>query len=114
MVWNRGTAESRGYGPAWRKLRVRILKRDGFVCQCSDCKSAFLVTEATEVDHVLSKAKWLKRFGNLVGVDDPTNLQAINRDCHKRKTAIEMGLRLKGGCDVTGWPQGIDHPWNVK
>lgn len=114
MVWNRGTAESRGYDHAWRKLRKTILKRDGYLCQCSDCKQAEVPEPATEVDHVVSKARWLKIHGGLDGVDHPSNLQSMNHDCHTRKTAAEMGLRLKAGCDVTGWPQGIDHPWNVR
>lgn len=113
MAWRHGSAESRGYGAAWRKLRVKILKRDNYVCQCSECRAGNLVTSASEVDHVLSKADWLKRFGSLDRVDDPTNLQAINKDCHIRKTALEMGARPRAGCDVNGWPQGADHPGNA-
>jgi len=43
------------------------------------------VREATEVDHVIGKANG--------GTDDPGNLQAINHDCHKEKTALESNRR---------------------
>ena len=38
---------------------------------------------ATEVDHVMPKSKG--------GTDADSNLQSINRDCHKRKTIEEQG-----------------------
>lgn len=79
----RGTAAERGYGWAWQKLRQSILKRDGYVCCCLDCKAIGRVREATEVDHIVGKAR--------DGTDDPGNLQAINTECHKRKTARERG-----------------------
>jgi len=42
---------------------------------------------ATEVDHIIPKAKG--------GTDDMSNLQAINKECHKKKTAREQGRTLK-------------------
>ncbi|MFV2949621.1 HNH endonuclease [Pseudomonas japonica] len=80
--WNkaeRGSAEQRGYGWAWRKLAQAVLKRDRYLCQCENCRGKGL--PATEVDHVVSKSRG--------GTDDFDNLQAINQDCHKAKTQRE-------------------------
>lgn len=90
--WNkpgRGTAEQRGYGAEWRKIRAAVLRRDRFLCQCPDCKGRRL--PATEVDHIISKAQG--------GTDEMSNLQAINVDCHARKTHAERvaGLRASIG-----------------
>lgn len=75
----RGTAEQRGYGWEWRKKRAAVLKRDRYLCQCTDCKGRCL--PATEVDHVIPK--------HLGGTDEFDNLAAINEACHKAKTQRE-------------------------
>lgn len=87
--WNapgRGTAEQRGYGAEWRKLRAAILKRDGYRCRCEECTQLGRVLPATEVDHRQAKAEG--------GTDHPSNLFAINADCHKRKTREESQRAL--------------------
>ena len=96
-MWNhkQGTA-ARGYGRAWQRLRLAVLKRDRFVCQCMRCKAANRVRLATEVDHIVSKAQG--------GTDDPSNLQAIASECHKVKTQEEQGNRPKVRIGADGWP----------
>lgn len=80
--WNHTkTTTERGYGAKWRKIRLLVLKRDNYKCQCVECKGLHRLKHAKEVDHIVSKAKG--------GTDDMSNLQAINHDCHKRKTARE-------------------------
>jgi 5-methylcytosine-specific restriction protein A len=74
----RPSASSRGYGEAWRKIRDRILKRDGGFCV--PCKDEGRMTPATMVDHIKPK--------HLSGGDD-ANLRAICRRCHDRKTGAE-------------------------
>jgi 5-methylcytosine-specific restriction protein A len=69
------------------KLRARILIRDGGMCQCDQCHGSGLT--ATEVDHRIPLWEG--------GTDDDSNLQAINTDCHKRKTADEARRRGGGG-----------------
>lgn len=77
----------RGYGTEWDKLRLRILERDRYLCQCKDCKGGEIRTRpASEVDHIVSKAEWQVLHGSLDGVDADANLQAINALCHRRKT----------------------------
>lgn len=87
--WNnpaRGTAEQRGYDWAWRKRRAAVLKRDRYLCQCADCRGRRL--PAGEVDHRIPKFEG--------GTDDPSNLYAINVDCHKAKTSAESRRAREG------------------
>ena len=73
------TTTQRGYGYAWQKLRQSIFERDGYLCQV--CRRAGRITPATEIDHITNKA--------VGGTDDPDNLQAICKACHKAKTQEE-------------------------
>jgi len=77
----RGSAAERGYGAAWRKLRLLVLQRDGWRCRCDECKKTGRVRNASEVDHVIPKAEG--------GTDHPSNLRAINSECHKAKSQAE-------------------------
>lgn len=102
----------RGYGAAWDRLRPQILQRDGYRCRCEDCTRTGALKAATHVDHVVSKADWLRLHGNLDRVDDPTNLRAINKDCHARKSLVEKGYTPRAGADASGLPLDPGHPWN--
>ncbi len=77
----RGTTKERGYGGDWKRRRLRILARDNYICQCSRCKDDGIIRAAHEVDHIVNLAQ-----GGGAGDD---NLQAINRECHRLKTASE-------------------------
>lgn len=114
MAWPKSSPASRGYGTEWRVLREQILKRDGYLCVCTNCKRAGRVLTATHVDHIVSKSKWQEMHGSLAGVDDPTNLQSMNENCHTLKTMLEKGIRPRAGCDINGWPRDPDHAWNLK
>lgn len=95
----RGSRQARGYGAHWDRLRLQVLRRDNGICQCDECKAAGRISEATQVDHRINKAQWRLLHGSLAGVDDESNLQAINVVCHKRKTAAEAqrGRQREGG-----------------
>lgn len=78
----RGTTAQRGYGPDWRALRARKLRKNKW---CEDCHRTGVRTKATEVHHVES----------FDGLDDPlrlmmSNLRSSCNDCHKR---YATGLR---------------------
>lgn len=75
----RGTRQERGYGAAWDRLRKQIMERDSGLCQ--SCRRAGLVVQAYAVDHKLSKAEG--------GTNDPANLEAICRPCHRTKSDAE-------------------------
>ena len=62
--------------PRWRRLRAKILDRDGY--RCSRCGRAGKL----EVDHVKPVSCGGAPF-------DPLNLQALCRRCHFAKTATE-------------------------
>ena len=61
---------------------------------------------ATEVDHIVPVAEG--------GTDDPSNLQAINKVCHKRKTKLDEGARPSYGADESGLPLDPRHPWRIQ
>ena len=83
----RGSRHERGYGTSWDKLRLHILARDCGLCQ--PCLAVGTMHEGTHVDHKINKAEWRRRHGTLAGADNESNLQAINAECHKAKTAAE-------------------------
>lgn len=75
----RGSRHQRGYGSAWDKLRLVVMRRDRGLCQ--PCLAAGHVTAASAVDHILARARG--------GGDELGNLQAICSECHRRKTDAE-------------------------
>ncbi len=83
-------------GHKWRKLRDSIMKRDKHVCQVCLRMKPPRYTTATQVDHILNKARG--------GTDAPSNLQAICKPCHEDKTAVESGHRIKPTIGPDGWP----------
>ena len=109
MAWSNTSRHARGYGAEWDKIRKRILERDKGLCQCERCQGGRIrLRPATEVDHKVSKAT-AKRIGwtdQQIDADD--NLQAINGDCHKRKTAEEQGKRFRPAIGRDGWPVESD------
>jgi len=72
---------------AWQRTRLRILREANGTCQCQECKSTGRLRPAHEVDHIVPV--WAG------GGEGDANLQAINRECHKAKTADEA--RRRGG-----------------
>ena len=99
MPWSTQSRRARGYGPEWDRLRKLILQRDNYLCQCQHCRAAHRTTAANEVDHIVPKAHG--------GRDSMDNLQAINRDCHVRKTVEDQGgqRRERVTIGVDGWPR---------
>lgn len=79
------TAEERGYGSEWKRLRKLVMKRDGY--QCQECKRQGRISPGQDVDHIVNKAQG--------GTDALENLQYLCRPCHKEKTARESNaIRL--------------------
>ena len=104
---NHGNRHDRGYGTAWTKLRLRILKRDMYLCQ--QCQRDGRVTPLAvvpydhAVDHIVPKAQG--------GTDDPSNLESLCQEpCHREKSereakqgqGAEAKPRLK--YDANGFP----------
>lgn len=106
MAWSKESRQSRGYGAAWDQVRKVVLARDCWLCQCNYCKVSCAASIATEVDHIVSKANAKALKWTDAQIDAEANLQAINSDCHKRKTKEEQGktLRAKVRIGADGWP----------
>ena len=106
MGWHNTSRQSRDYGAEWDKLRLEVLRRDNGLCQCSHCKAAGLITIASEVDHIVSRARAKQLGWSKARTEDPANLQAINTECHKRKTIEENGgeFRSKPTIGLDGFP----------
>lgn len=76
----RGTAASRGYDGAWKRLRDAHIHAHPL---CARCEAQGLLTLATEVDHV--QAVEVAPGRRL----DRSNLQSLCHPCHMLKTAQE-------------------------
>jgi len=104
MAWSKTSRHVRGYGTEWDKLRLQILERDGYLCQCPDCKGGFFQPlPAHEVDHIKPKA-WFKTGKAQGNPDDPGNLRAVNRECHKKLTKLQKGHRPAVRVGLDGFP----------
>ncbi len=82
----RPNSTDRGYGHKWRKLRLRILDRDGSICQHCVKETPSIYTPASHVDHRIPTQ----------GPDDPnhwdeSNLQSLCAKHHMEKTATQDG-----------------------
>lgn len=102
MAWHKTSRHERGYGAEWDKLRVHVLARDRGLCQ--PCLKKGVVHAGNEVDHIVSKAKAKAMGWSDQQINAPENLQTINKDCHKTKTAEENGKKRKPKIGVDGWP----------
>lgn len=71
----------------WRALRMRVLTRDGFRCQCVDCQGRYVWPLATIADHKVPHRGHAADFWNEDGI------QALTTVCHNRKTAREVNAR---------------------
>jgi 5-methylcytosine-specific restriction protein A len=82
-------------GSTGYRIRDQILTRDAGVCQCARCIRDGAVRLAHEVDHVVPI--WAG------GRESDDNRAAINRECHRMKTAAESGMRARGAFDPEPW-----------
>ncbi len=101
-MWGSKSRHERGYGRQWTKLRLVVLARDRHLCQ-EHLRQGRYVT-GNEVDHIVSKAKWLATHGSEAGVDALSNLQTICHACHVRKTTAETGKQPRERISADGWP----------
>lgn len=91
-----GSRHARGYGSAWDKVRAEVMERDKGICQMHLRDG--ITRAASQVDHIRPKAKG--------GTDDPSNLWALCRACHDRKSAADRGAtyRPKPRIGLDGYP----------
>lgn len=106
MAWSKESRHARGYGSSWDKLRLVILKRDRYLCQCDDCKKRMVPRAANEVNHKVPKAAALRMGWTPEQMDHPSNLESMNSDCHKRVTDQQVGRAPKPRIGLDGFPIG--------
>ena len=81
-------------GRTLQTLRARLLYDQPL---CVACEAAGAVTLAQQVDHIVPLYKG--------GTNDDSNMQGLCVECHKVKTAKDMGHR-RVTTGVDGWPVG--------
>ena len=82
------------HGRRWRRLRLRVLRRDFY--RCRECGLAGVL----EVDHIRALADGGDEF-------DPANLQALCRGCHIAKTRRENQARRVISPRVLEWREVV-------
>lgn len=83
-----------------RKLQERRALFFSHYPLCKHCQAEGRITIATELDHITP----LDKGGE---DDDPDNWQGLCRECHRAKTAKDMGYREKATIGSDGWPVGV-------
>lgn len=99
----RGSAHSRGYGAAWRRLRKAHLAREPL---CRMCKAQGKITAANVVDHIK------QHHGNPALLFDAANLQSLCKQHHDSAKQSQERTGVLRGADVNGMPLDPAHPWN--
>ena len=88
---------------AWEKTRIRIFKRDKYLCQT--CLKRGILTPIDEhtgqIDHITPLSRR--------GTDADNNLQSLCIPCHEDKTRAENSDKVE--YDIDGMPVG-GHWWN--
>lgn len=103
-AWQHPTTSStaRGYGYAWQQLRLIVLARDNGLCQCPECKQSGRIRKASEVDHIVSKARAAQLGWSQQQVDSLDNLRSVHPECHKRITMRDQGREPGQLFDASG------------
>lgn len=95
----------------WKKLRARVLARDGGLCTVPGCGR-----EAKVVDHIHPRPKGVDKLTDL---DREENLRSLCRVHDNQVKEAGDGKRradvfgVSGG-DARGWPRDPMHPWNAR
>ena len=87
--------DNRLRGRAGQRRRERVLRLNPL---CVICQSKGIVKAAEQVDHIKALTNG--------GLDDESNLQGLCLDCHKTKTAQDLGHKIKRTIGLDGWPIG--------
>lgn len=88
---------------AWRTARAAQLARQPL---CERCLTEGRVTAATVVNHRTPHK------GDVGLFLDPGNHESLCAPCHDGPVQSEERLGYAKGCDASGRPLDIGHPWN--
>lgn len=89
-------------GRQLQRIRGRYLRLHPLCDRCQQ-KTPPVVSAAVEVDHRVPLFKG--------GAEDDGNRQGLCHQCHREKTAEDLGTALRG-CDTLGLPVDPRHHWN--
>lgn len=80
-------------GRRLQRIRERRLRDNPL---CVRCTKAGRVTLATQIDHIVALCNG--------GLDVDENRQELCSDCHRAKTAEDMGYKVRPRIGEDGWP----------
>jgi 5-methylcytosine-specific restriction protein A len=80
-------------GRILQRLRGRIMQGQPL---CRMCDEKGLVTPGAEMDHIVPLF--------MGGTNDDENLQMLCVECHRKKSADDLGVRFKPTIGSDGWP----------
>ena len=66
----------------WKKLRLVVLERDNYLCQCDEC----ITNKRYKIANVVDHTRPIKRGGHPT---DLSNLKSMHYNCHQKKSAKE-------------------------
>jgi 5-methylcytosine-specific restriction endonuclease McrA len=102
-------------GADWNRIAERVRERDGYTCRWCG-KTQADNRQKLSIDHVIP---W-RLFDNKAAANDLSNLIALCRSCHMRKTASFERLMMQGDflaledyrrqVGLTGGPSGAHAP----
>lgn len=87
-------------GRILQRVRQRIMQGQPL---CKICEGAGLVTPGQEMDHIVPLFKG--------GSNEDDNLQMLCVECHRKKSADDLGVIYKPTIGLDGWPVGPDTGW---
>ena len=92
----------------WQQLRQFILARDGYRCSAIGCGVALVDGRTSPSAAVVNHIK--PHRGNLELFWDPSNLEAVCKNCHDSdiQSREKLGYDKRIGND--GWPTDDKHP----
>lgn len=80
-------------GRALQAIRERVLRANPL---CVHCLAMGLVRAASQVDHIIALCNG--------GPDVDSNRQGLCDECHRAKSALDQGLKVRPAVGVDGWP----------
>lgn len=89
------TPTERVRGRTLQRIRQRIMQGQPL---CRMCEEKGFVTPGQEMDHIVP----LFRGGS----NDDDNLQMLCVECHRKKSADDLGVTYKPTIGIDGWPIG--------
>jgi len=86
--------------PAWKKLRLAVLRRDRYICQ--ECKAKCLGKKkngiSPQVDHIIPRKECPER------AMDMSNLRVLCHPCHSKRTILDTMAKAKPEIGLDGYP----------